>query len=184
MRPSKLLRVLANPWLHIHIYADGVPRPACAVPVDLAEHVPGPTNRCVGARIESVVETQKRLTMRVGTKSVQRRPKREEIYWAFASDPETIPNTGYYRDRIQEGALIPADAETAKLAGVPFVEPAQALALARETAIAAFNAANGPLAFESAQPEPEPLPEHSAGSASVPEPQTARKPARSKDAAP
>lgn len=181
MRPSKLLRVLANPWLHIHIYADGIARPVCAVPVDMVEHVPGPTNRCVGARIESVVETQKRETMRVGTKLVQRKPKREEIYWTFATEPESIPCTGYYRDRIREGALIPADAESAKLAGVPFIEPAQALALARETAIAAFNAANGPLAFESMQPEPEPLPEPSAGSASVPEPQPARK--RSKDAA-
>lgn len=157
MRSTKTLRVLANPWLHIHVYADGVPRPVAAVAVDMAEHVPAP-NRYVGARPANAVELQKQVSQRIGTKTVIAQRARHDLCWTFATEPEVIPNTAYYRDRLRSRELIAADADTAKAAGIEFVEPAVVLAEERAKAVAAFDAAHGAGAFDESQPAPEAAP--------------------------
>lgn len=43
-------------------------------------------------------------------------------------DPVEIPVTSYYKERIREGSIVPADAETAKRARTPFTPPAQLFA--------------------------------------------------------
>ncbi|HEX2878795.1 MAG TPA: hypothetical protein VHO25_04590 [Polyangiaceae bacterium] len=58
-----------------------------------------------------------------------------------ASDPEDIPNTPYYREQLVDGALIAADAETARIAGplIKFVEPKVLFPALEQAAIKAFN---------------------------------------------
>jgi len=157
MRPTKTLRVLPNPWLHIHVYPDGTACPVAAVGVDMVEHVPSP-NRYVGARIAGAVETTPRKTMTVGKLHVVRQRARHEISWEFATEPETIPNTGYYRDQLQARALIAADAESAGAAGIKFRDPAEVLEEERSKAIAAFEAAHGAGSWADQGCEPDAIP--------------------------
>jgi hypothetical protein len=52
-----------------------------------------------------------------------------ELAASLASkDPVEIPVTSYYKERIREGSIVPADAETAKRARVPFTPPSQLFA--------------------------------------------------------
>src|SRR5688572_8375410 len=120
----KELRVLPNPWTHIHIYADDVPRPAGTVGVAMVEHVPAP-NRYVGARALRADEIQALQTRQIGKHAVVTQPRRTEIYWEYSKEPEKIPNTAYYREQIKNGSLFAADKETASAAGIEFVEPSK-----------------------------------------------------------
>jgi hypothetical protein len=45
-----------------------------------------------------------------------------------SKEPVEIPITSYYKERIREGSIVPADAETAKRARIPFTPPAQLFA--------------------------------------------------------
>ncbi len=52
---------------------------------------------------------------------------------------QRLPHTDFFKRQIKDGALIPADAATAKLANVQFVEPQKALDNAREKLVAELN---------------------------------------------
>jgi hypothetical protein len=57
-----------------------------------------------------------------------------------AEDPITIPNTGYYRDHIRAGSLIPADRASAEVSGVKvFTDPKKLIPALEASAIKAFN---------------------------------------------
>lgn len=193
MRSLKTLRVLPNPWLHLHPYADGIWRPCCVVACDPVEHSPVP-GRYVGAMPDVAVETVPAATLRVGRSVVRTQRSRHDLYWKFATEPVEIPNTGYYRDQIRQHALVAADAETAQAAGVKFVEPAQVLETEKAAATASFDALYGEgswteneaalAALEKAQAEqraaadkaePQPIPQPAAA-------ETKRAQSRSKDA--
>lgn len=45
-----------------------------------------------------------------------------------SKEPVEIPITSYYKERLREGSIIPADAETARRARAPFTPPAQVFA--------------------------------------------------------
>ena len=154
MREAKTLRVLPNPWLHIHIYADGVPRAAGALHVDMVEHIPQP-NRYVGATAKAE-EISKEQGYRVKSSFVRTQEAKHELYWSYADAPITLPNTAYYRGNIRDGSLFAADAATASASGIPFVDPAQALANARAAKVAEFDSFHGVGSFDEAQPTPEP----------------------------
>lgn len=155
---TKTLRVLPNPWGHVHVYADGVPRPCVAVQSDMHEHVAG---RYIGATADAV-ETRPGKTVRVGSKSVTMQSARHELHWTFATEPVELPNTGYYRDRLKEGSLVAADEATARAANVKFREPAEVLAEAKARAVATFDDQHGAGAFASMQPASETPPPASA----------------------
>lgn len=67
--------------------------------------------------------------------------------FTFTTDPVnlecSIPEFAYFRRQVQDGSLLAGDEATAKKCGVDFVEPAKALAAAKDAAIALFKAAYG-----------------------------------------
>jgi hypothetical protein len=68
----------------------------------------------------------------------RRNEGRQSVYaTSFRYDlaPEAITHTDYHVQRIRHGELIPANAATAKIAGVPFVAPTTAFERARYVAI-------------------------------------------------
>jgi hypothetical protein len=73
----------------------------------------------------------------------------------FSADPVVLPRSAYYLRRLQERALLPADAETAKYAGIAEKDhqaPETALALEKERASNAFEEAHGHLPAFALQP--------------------------------
>lgn len=104
-KPRDTLRVLPNPFLF-----GGDPMCACAS--DPVEHIAG---RYIGA---VPVVTQRGEMVQVGTLSGFVGSEQHDVEWEFSRDAQEIPNTRYYIDRIREGALVPADAETAAKAGI------------------------------------------------------------------
>jgi hypothetical protein len=58
--------------------------------------------------------------------------------WEFSDEPQTVPLTGYYLDRLRDGELIAADALTAQTAGRVFVAYDDALASAKAHALGLF----------------------------------------------
>lgn len=134
--PQQTLRVVANPYAHL----DHEGRPCGRVMLDPVEHLaphndysnpkePRHERRYVGAWIDA---QKTRITKRAKS---QHQTNQQDTVWAFTTEPQTIPQTNYYLRYIQHGALLPADAATAAVAGVAFVEPEKALALARHRAL-------------------------------------------------
>lgn len=71
-----------------------------------------------------------------------------KLLFAFTGEAETlvcnnVAELSFYRNCFRDGALIPGDAATAKKLGLEFVEPAKALAAAKDAAIKAFRDAYG-----------------------------------------
>jgi hypothetical protein len=104
-KPKDKLRVLPNPFLF-----GGDPMCACAS--DPVEHIQG---RYIGA---NPILTQLGEAILVGGLTGFVGGGREDVEWAFSKDIQEIPNTAYYRQQIKDGALVPADAETAAKAGI------------------------------------------------------------------
>lgn len=111
-RKKETLRVLPNPFLF-----GGDPLCACAT--DPVEHIAG---RYVGA---TPVVTEIGETMTVGTLTGFLGHAQHEVDWQFSDDVQEIPNTAYYRQQLKDGALVPADAETAAKAGLKFTSVEQ-----------------------------------------------------------
>ena len=111
-RKKDTLRVLPNPFLF-----GGDPLCACAT--DPVEHIAG---RYVGA---TPVVTEIGETMTVGTLTGFLGHAQHEVDWSFVDDVQEIPNTAYYRQQLKDGALVPADVETAAKAGLKFTSVEQ-----------------------------------------------------------
>lgn len=62
------------------------------------------------------------------------------VSWEFSADPVALPITsdGYHRKLIAQGAVLPADQDTANAAGVPFLPYDQAMTLAKSAANAGY----------------------------------------------
>lgn len=163
----QVLRVLPNPWAAVD--KDGHPCGVC--PRDTEADGGGP-GLFVGARPDS---KKTKVLQDFGrgpfgdNAAHEIRSARQSTKYSYlgissddprladqlgAKDAIEVPATKYYKDRLLEGSLIPADIETARKVRVPFVEPAGFYA-ARAKAIE-------PKPAEEAQataPEEEPLPE-------------------------
>lgn len=62
----------------------------------------------------------------------------QENTFVFSDEPALVKDTPYYRHALKRGDILPADAETARLAGLKFVEPKEALAAHRDAAVQVF----------------------------------------------
>jgi hypothetical protein len=115
--PKDMLRVLPNPFRF-----GGNPMCACAS--DPTPEVDFP-RRYIGARpiVRSIGES-----VTVGKYRGVIGDEQHEVEWEFSSEVQSIPNTGYYRSVLKDGALVPADAETAAKAGLKFTSVEQMLA--------------------------------------------------------
>ncbi len=69
----------------------------------------------------------------------QTKPARHKLHIEYATEAEEVPNTAYYRERVRNGELFAADAQTASISGLKaFVPVADAEAAARTEALKAF----------------------------------------------
>jgi hypothetical protein len=138
--PKKTLRVLPNPWGHIH--PELGPQSAC--PIDNGGR--GGDRLWVGAEVdpersEPSREPGKGDTSGRGARAVFR----------FTDDAVTVPRSPYYLDRLRDGDLVPADGETLQLVGEGNCRFAS-LAAARAAGIAKFEAEFGAGTFAEAFP--------------------------------
>lgn len=138
------LSVIANPYAHL----DHEGRPCGAVLLDPVDHhaygeatvdaVTGQPRyeprRYVGAELDT---HSTKIVRKAGPQGLgaSGQSDLQDTVWKFSDEPQTIPQTNYYLARIRDGELIPADAETAALAGRAFVEPKLALANAKTHAL-------------------------------------------------
>jgi hypothetical protein len=129
------LRVYPNPWLARD--RDGVP---CAVVPTDPEYDGGGPGRFVGARLDHNATQVLQDFGEMGKHELRSPMQRTRYLYQgiassdpqlarllFATEPVALPVTRYYKLRLREGALLPADAETAALGKVRFV-PAGELA--------------------------------------------------------
>lgn len=139
--PVKYLNVRSNPWIVGCI--DHLGRPAGRVHVDPHEHSPVPAT-FVGCRFAEVKEIEAAKTMKLGKREIETAPARHDHRIAYSKENVSIPNSGYYRDAIKRGDLLPADEKTARHCGIAkFVKPEEALEKCRTEAIKNFNDSTG-----------------------------------------
>ncbi len=131
------IHVFPNPWHTL----DHNGLPCGTVPFDPVHG--GGARRWVGASIASAVPENKPKTLmqkRMKSGNVARLMSEEEIIhprWSFElTEPTLLPAIPYYLGAIRTGELIAADAETAALAGVKFVERDAALLAAFKAGVA------------------------------------------------
>lgn len=135
---TRTIRVVANPFCALD--ASGNPCGAVALDPDAANGA----ERHIGAK-----RTTKTLVKFGGVDGLGRTiadPRGAGLYettWAFSSEPVTVHDTAYHRQRIACGELLPADRETAAALGVAFIEPTKALAAAKAEAAALYALAHG-----------------------------------------
>jgi hypothetical protein len=131
------LSVFANPWTYIDEHG----RPMGVCMVDVNQHVA--ERRWVGARI-GAEQVAKAVVQVVKGRSHETAPARHKLHIEYDTEPTSIPNTAYYRERIRTGDLFAADAQTATVAGLKAFQPvADAERAARTAAMAQFDAENG-----------------------------------------
>jgi len=166
--PTKRLKVYPNPWgispravgnpSPCDVTIDDEGRPRGIVHVDRNEGGPG---RLLGAELCPI----KTVFREAGTglpavRSVAidvgfRFPRQVSVYNFLgisaedplladklaACEPEEIPNTPYYREQLQDGALIAANEATHLAAGIvgKFIDPKEAIRTVEAAAITAFN---------------------------------------------
>jgi hypothetical protein len=133
------LSVFANPWTYIDEHG----RPTGVCPVDVNLHVADP-GRLVGARRGAEL-LKKAPTETVKGRSLEVGFAQHKLHIEYDATPTEVPNTPYYCERVRAGDLFAADAKSAAVAGVKdFVQVDQAERVARDRAIADFDAQNGP----------------------------------------
>ncbi len=154
----QFLRVLPNPWAAID--KDGHPCGVC--PRDPGSDGGGP-GQFVGARLDrehtEILQNFGKSAKFGDHAKYEIRSAMQRTKYAYlgisstddalaaqlgAKEAIELPITSYYKERLREGALIPFDSATAKLAGIPFTPPAQYLAFrAQQAAEAAADGASG-----------------------------------------
>lgn len=139
--PIRTLKVHPNPYVGDTI--DHLGRPAGRVKCDYYEHS---KTGFVGAVLTDFVEVSPAIEHKIDGRSFSVVPAQHDHRVAYSRVAVEIPNTAYYRDAIKRGDLFAADVKTFVAAGgaaAQFVDPAKALAAARDAEIARFNAATG-----------------------------------------
>jgi len=143
---AQALLVVSNPYCALDI--DGEP---CGY-VDRTD-VPG--GRMIGGTVDHVRSVS---ASGATADEVSAAPHAPKFVWR--KDPEAIADTPAHRALLRTGEILPADEATAALAGVRWLPVADALAVERGKAAAAFLAARGTespfLGAPSAPPTPEP----------------------------
>lgn len=135
---KKFFYAYPNPFIHLD--HDGYPAGVC--PCDMPEHVGMLVRKWVGASLD---HENTFLTEKLSQEERRYRDPRQQTRFKFnLAEPTMLPVTEYYRDRFRGREILPADAATARLAGVPFVDPIEALRAEKVAAIARWRAENGP----------------------------------------
>lgn len=107
-----------------------VPNPFCALDVH--------------GRAQGVVELEGIAGQYVGAVEDPELSRAEGKHvFRFLPGTARVPLSAYYLRRLRDGELLPVDEPTARVAGLPFVDPETALRNARDRAIAQFTATNG-----------------------------------------
>lgn len=141
--PLKTLRVFPNPWALIHHELG--PQGAC--PTDNGGREDGPL-RFVGA-VREPFGVEKREGFKVNGLDASD-PRGSRAFGRFrypglnadltSGTPIEVPaSSGYYKQRLQQGDLVPADERTAKFVGSKFAD----LKAAKAAGVAAFDADHG-----------------------------------------
>jgi hypothetical protein len=131
MRVSqKLLLVVINPF--------AVPLNHKGQPVTVVQYDPeesGGATRFIGTTFQH--ETlKKRPSVMVGKQRVQAQQDRIAATPIYDLSPQKIVDTTHHRQSLRDGSLLPADAATARLVGIPFEAPEIAMARSRDERIA------------------------------------------------
>ncbi len=135
--PLKTYRVFPNPWALIHAEKG----PVGAIPKAAREDSP---LRFLGAeRVSVVVEERPKNDPRGNRVDISFRYPRLDAS-LLRGEPEVVtavaPDGHYYRDRLADGSLVPADEPTAKAVTCRF----GSLAEAKKAGVADFDAHHGP----------------------------------------
>ncbi len=147
---TRILRVVANPYSSL----DGLGRLAGRVQLD--PDAAAGALRYIGARIEADILVRFAGEGRDGRPVYDPRGTHvQDTRWSFSGAAVEIPETPHHRTALRDGSLLAADVVThrAVFGGLPFVEPAQALARARSAALAVWAAEHDePPAFLADEP--------------------------------
>jgi hypothetical protein len=144
--PDRLLSVLPNPYHALG--PTGLPAGAVMFEPDPGGFSSASHRGYVGASIDT-----KSTVVRDVLAPGDIRSARQDTFYTFDTHhPVAVPISTYYFERLREGSLVAADARTARLAGVKFVEPDEAIAATREAARERWKALTG----ESLPPLPTP----------------------------
>jgi hypothetical protein len=139
-----MLQVLPNPYRVL----DANGKPTAVVPCH-PRHAPG---EFVGATKSLIVASKEDeakfidIKRMVGGRQVIEKTlaqfDRSKASFEFSTEPVQVPAEGpvgaYYRDRVREGSLLPADRATAQKCGVPFESAEKAVAKERNAAADEF----------------------------------------------
>lgn len=135
MSKTATLRVLPNPFSALD--AEGMPAGAVRYDPDVGR--PGVVH-FVGAEMVREVLDEEAFK---GNRERQPRFRRRRTRFTWSQAPVVIPATKYHVERVRAGELLPADKDSARVCRVWFVEPARALAAARDRAITDYRASCG-----------------------------------------
>jgi hypothetical protein len=131
MRVSqKILQVVINPF--------AVPLNHKGQPVTVVQYDPeesGGATRFIGTIFQHTTLT-KRTSVMVGKQRVQAQQDRIAATPIYDLSPQRIVDTTHHRQCLRDGSLLPADAATARLVGVPFEAPEVVIARSRDERIA------------------------------------------------
>lgn len=121
MPAIRKINVWPNPFGHV----DAEGRPCGLLPVEPVGSVSNPSDslRFVGAQL--------RAKVLVKAPPGSRQQSVQDTTVEYADEPTALHLTDYYRDALRRREIIPADEATAKLAKVPFLEPAKFFVTAR-----------------------------------------------------
>lgn len=130
----KQVRVIANPYFTL----DHKARPAGIFPYEpnsLGAHL-----GYVGASVDTTATTILREdSSKESEVTGDLRGARQDTVYKFSSEAITVPSKPHYLEGLRCGALLPADKDSADIAGLTFVPPADALKAAKEAAERAFD---------------------------------------------
>jgi hypothetical protein len=135
--PDRLLSVLPNPYHALG--PTGQPAGVVMFEPDPGGFSSASWRGYVGARID-----EKNTVVRDVLALGDIRSARQDTAYTFDTHtPVAVPISPYYLERLREGSLLAADARTARIAGVKFVDPGEAIATARDAARERWKALTG-----------------------------------------
>lgn len=133
------LRVKTNPFHSVG--PEGQPSGVVAEDLGL-----DPTTRAlVGAKLDR----ERTIITKAGVSGDALRHSLQETRYVFDLGVIELPDTAYYRRRIQDGELLAADEATARSVGIKFVDPEITRKAAKDAARKAFDATYGEGSFDS-----------------------------------
>lgn len=137
MRQPTLLRVHANPYAHL----DHEGRPDGRVLLDPEHHNPYASDTEPRRYVGCALDTEKTTILKKAPRGANGEMLSgsydlQDTVWKFSAEPQLVPMTAYYLDRLRDRELLPADAATARHANLPFVHYDKAIEQAKIGALA------------------------------------------------